>query len=307
VFGIRVTGDRHLSGGAEGEYELEPAFCDADAKVANLEEHGLDAAVVSVDPPFFYYEVEAAAGAALAEVVNEGLRALCERRPDRLRWLATVPLQDPELAADVLARQQRLGCVGVEIGTSVAETPLDDPRLEPFWAAAEELRLPVMLHPAYQHPHPRFDRFHLTNVIGNMLETTIAAERLVMAGVLDRHPALTLLLVHSGGYVAYQAGRLRHARTVRPFPEDAPADPAAYFGRLRFDCLTHDRQALAFLVDRVGAANVLLGTDLPCDMATPEPWTDLVAAVGEEAAQRIAADNAVELYGLDYPAAVATG
>ncbi len=304
AFGLKVTGDRHLSGGPEGEYELEPAFYDADAKVANLESHGLEAAVISVDPPFFYYDIDAGASATLAEVVNDGLRNICAKRPDRLRWMATVPLQDPELAATMLAQQQRAGCVGVEIGTSTGARRLDDAALEPFWAATEELGLPVMLHPAYQHPHPGFDAFHLTNVIGNMLETTIAIERLILAGVLDRHPGVTVLIVHSGGYVAYQQGRLRHARQVRSYPESTPRDPAAYFGRVKFDCLTHDRQALEFLVAKVGADNVLMGTDLPCDMATPEPWTELVAATDYETACRIAGENVAEVFGLPQVAAV---
>ena len=148
-----------MSGGAEGEYELEPEFYDADAKVRNLEEHGLDGAVVSVDPPFFYYEVDADAAAALAEIVNDGLRDMAARRPDRLWWMATVPLQDPQRAAEVLAEQRSRGCVGVEIGTSTGAARLDEPQFEPFWAAAAELGLPVLLHPAYQHPHPGYSRF----------------------------------------------------------------------------------------------------------------------------------------------------
>jgi aminocarboxymuconate-semialdehyde decarboxylase len=293
-----VVGPRHLSGGPEGEYELQPEFCDADAKVANLEAHGLDSAVISVDPPFFYYDVDADAGAAIAELINDGLRAMSAARPDRLHWMATVPLQDPELAAKVLLAQRDRGAVGVEIGTSTGARRLDDEVFEPFWAAAAEARLPVMLHPAYQHAHPGFDRFHLTNVIGNMLETTIAIERLILAGVLDRHPGLTILIVHSGGYFAYQQGRLRHARQVRPYPAGTPVDPAEYFGRVRFDTLTHDRQALSFLIDKVGVDNMLMGTDLPCDMATPQPWEDLVAVAGEEVASRIAGDNAGALFGL---------
>ena len=304
VYGLKVTGERHLSGGPEGEYELEDAFCDADAKVANLELAGLDSAVISVDPPFFYYDVETGAGAALADVINEGLRDMCAKRPDRLHWMATVPLQDPDRAAEVLRTQRDAGCVGVEIATSTGERRLDDPALEPFWASAEELGLPVMIHPAYHHDHPGYRDFHLMNVAGNMLETTIAAERLIMSGVLDRHPGIRLVIVHSGGYVAYQQGRLRHARTVRSYPPSAPTDPASYFGQIRFDTLTHDRRALAFLVDRVGPANMLMGTDLPCDMATPHPWTELVAVVGESVAGQIAGDNAAALFGFSGPASV---
>jgi aminocarboxymuconate-semialdehyde decarboxylase len=298
VYGITVTGERHMSGGPEGEYELADEFCDADAKVANLEAAGLDAAIVSVDPPFFHYDVEAGAGAAIAEVINVGLREMCARRPDRLHWMATVPLQDPVWAAAMLAEQKDAGCVAVEVATSTPRHRLDDPELEPFWEAAAALDLPVMLHPAYHHGHPGFRDFHLGNAIGNLLETTIAIERLIMARVLDRYPQLRVVIVHSGGYVAYQQGRLRHARSVRSFASDAPMDPAAYFGQVRFDCLTHDRRALAFLIDRVGVDNMLMGTDLPCDMATPRPWDDLVAVAGEDQARQIAGDNAIDLFHL---------
>lgn len=298
VFGVTVRDGRWMSGGPEGDYELTEGFFDADTKVAELAAHGLEAAIVSVDPPFFYYDVEASAGAALAEVVNRGLRDMCERHPDRLYWNATVPLQDPVLAASVLADQANAGCVGVEIATSTDTRALDDDSFEPLWACAEELGLPVTLHPAYQHPHPRFDRFNLTNTIGNMLETTITVERLIMSGVLDRHPGLRLVTLHSGGYIPYQLGRLRHSRRVRPFPANAPADPEAYLGQLRFDTLTHDRKALAFLIDRVGADNVLMGTDLPCDMASVDPWDDLVAVAGQATATQIAETNVETLFRL---------
>ena len=226
---------------------------------------------------------------------------MAARRPDRLWWMATVPLQDPQRAAEVLAEQRSRGCVGVEIGTSTGAARLDEPQFEPFWAAAAELGLPVLLHPAYQHPHPGYSRFSLQNIVGNMYETTIAIERLIMAGVLDRHPGLTVVIVHSGGYFSYQVGRLRHGRKMRTgsFPPEAPADPRVYFGRVRFDCLTHDTKALRFLIDQVGAANMLMGTDLPCDMATPEPWVALVEAVGEQTATWIAGDNVIELFGLE--------
>ena len=305
VFGIVRAGEYRLGGGPEGEMELTPAFRDADAKVANLERHGLDAAIVSINPPFFHYEVDAGAGAALADAVNEGLREMCAARRDRLWWMATVPLQDPHRSAAVLEEQQQLGCVGVEIGTSTGERRLDDPFFEPFWAAAEGLGLPVMLHPAFQHPHPGYADFQLQNAVGNLFETTIAIERLIMSGTLDRHPGLRVVIVHSGGYFAYQHGRLRHARRVRSFPDGAPEEPLAYVGQIRSDCLTHDHKTLTFLIDQLGAENLLMGTDLPADMASPDPWDALVAAAGEETATKISRDNALELFGLRIPAAAA--
>jgi aminocarboxymuconate-semialdehyde decarboxylase len=179
------------------------------------------------------------------------------------------------------------GAVGAQIGTSVAGTPLADAGLDPFWRAAEQHDMALMLHPAYNNPHPGLEGYHLQNAIGNQLETTVAAERLIVTGVLDRHPGLRLLLVHAGGYLPWQAGRLRHAATVRAELADAPPDPRAYFGRVFADTITHDAAALRFLVDRVGADNVVMGTDLPFDMATPEPVAALEEALDPETARTV--------------------
>jgi aminocarboxymuconate-semialdehyde decarboxylase len=292
VYGVTIE-DGVWSGGVHVNFELAPSFLDAGAKLAELESKGLDAAVVSVSPTIFYYHVDAEAGEAMAVAGNEGLAAMaCER----LRWMASVPLQAPERAAAVLEDAVAAGAVGVEIGTSAAETPLDDPSLEVFWDVAARLRTPVMLHPAYVPKHPRLGDFYLENVIGFPLETTIALERLICAGVFDHHPDLRVVGLHAGGYFPWQAGRLRHARTVRPELADSPADPWSYIGQILLDPITHDADALRYMVDKVGAENIVLGSDLPFDMATPDPLGALRAAVDEETVAQIAERNPAELY-----------
>jgi aminocarboxymuconate-semialdehyde decarboxylase len=156
----------------------------------------------------------------------------------------------------------------------------------------------LMLHPAYNNPHPGLEGYHLQNAIGNQLETTIAAERLIVTGVLDRHPKLRLLLVHAGGYMPWQAGRLRHAATVRAELADSPPDPHDYFGRIVVDTITHDAAALRFLVERVGADNVAMGTDLPFDMATPGPVAALEEAVDVETARQVMEETPQRLFRL---------
>ena len=292
VYGATVE-DGVWRGGVHVNFDLADSFVDARAKLAELESKGLDAAVVSVSPTIFYHHVDAAAGEAMAVAGNEGLAAMAG---ERLRWMAAVPLQAPERAAAVLTEAVQAGAVGVEIGTSAGETPLDDPSLEPFWAAAERLGAPVMLHPAYVPKHPRLQDFYLENVIGFPLETTIAIERLICAGVLDRHPDLRVVLLHAGGYFPWQAGRLLHARTVRPELEQSPADPWSYLGQVLLDPITHDADALRYMVGKVGAENLVLGTDLPFDMATPDPLAALRAAVDEETVAQIAERNPAELY-----------
>jgi aminocarboxymuconate-semialdehyde decarboxylase len=273
-----------------------PSFVDPEAKLAELEAKGLEKAVISAAPPLFYHHADPEAGEAMAQAVNDGLREMAASRPERLRWLASVPLQAPERAVAVLEEALAAGCVGVEIGTAAGPgRRLDTPELDPFWAAAARLGLPVTLHPAYVE-NASLGAYYLENVIGFPLETTVAIERLICAGVLDRHPALRVVLVHAGGFFPWQAGRLRHARTVRPELASSPVDPWSYLPQLWFDPITHDREALRYLVARVGVENVVMGTDLPFDMATPEPMEELRAATDEETAAAIAEGNPSALY-----------
>lgn len=297
VFEVRIR-DGVLSSRDHPDFRLEPSFSDPAAKLAELQSRGLDGAAVSVSPTAFHYDIDPGAAEELARTVNDGLRRLADHDRDRLSWLAHVPLQSPERAVAVLHDAAASGAAGVEVGTSVAGRRLDEPPFDPFWSAAATQGLPVMLHPAYNEPHTGLTPFYLQNVIGNLLETTVAAERLICAGVLDRHAALQLLLVHAGGYYPYQAGRLRHAASVRP-EIPAAVDPWAHLDRLWFDTITHDREALRYLVARVGAERVVLGTDLPFDMATPEPMAELADALDATAVRAVSEENPRRLLGIE--------
>jgi aminocarboxymuconate-semialdehyde decarboxylase len=281
--------------------ELTPEFLDPAVKLEQLDRLGLEAAVVSGAPPLFAYDADAERGEALCRAVNSGLADLCSHDAQRLRWLAHVPLQASDRAAEALRAAAGSGAVGVHIATSVAGTPLDRAGLEPFWDAAEELDMAAMLHPAYNNPHPGLEGYHLQNAVGNQLETTIAAERLIVTGTLDRHPRLRLLLVHAGGYLPWQAGRLRHAATVRQELAGAPSDPWAYPGRIFMDTITHDAAALRHLVERAGPEAVVMGTDLPFDMATPEPVAALEDAVDGDTAAAIMECSPARLFRLEAP------
>jgi aminocarboxymuconate-semialdehyde decarboxylase len=297
LYGVTLTGSR-WRGGVHVDFEVVPSFADPAAKLKELEAKELDAAVVSVAPMVFYYHVDEGAGERMAVAANEGLAEFCAFESDRLAWLATVPMQAPVRAVAVLRDAAAAGCVGVEVGTGVAGRRLDEDEFEPFWAAAAELDLPVTLHPAYtEGVNPALAPFYLENVLGYPFDTTIAIERLICAGVLDRHPGLRIVLVHAGGYFPYQAGRLRHAQTVRPELANSPAEPLSYLDRLFFDIITHDPLALEFLVRRVGRGQVVMGTDLPFDMAPPEPMSLLRAAVDDDVARAIAETNPSALYG----------
>jgi aminocarboxymuconate-semialdehyde decarboxylase len=288
VFGVRRDGDTWI-GGNHVQFHLQESFLSPVAKLAELELVGIDAAVVSAAPPLFYYEVDRGAALELCAAINEGLREFCSHNPDRLKWMAHAPLQDSALAVEILERQAaEPGCVGVEVGSSVAGTRLDERRLEPFWEAAEQLRLPVLIHPdCSYHDYPALESYYLQNVIGYPFETTVAVERLVAAGILARYPDLRVILVHAGGFFPYQAGRLRHATTVRPELAESPPDPWEFLPQLWFDVITHDPGALRFLIDRVGVEQVVLGTDMPFDMGQRSALEDLRAVASDDELRRI--------------------
>ncbi len=300
VYRVELDG-RRWHGGNHVDFTVADEFVETPAKLAQLDALGLDGAIVSGIPPLFYYELDAGPGAAVCEAVNGGLAEMAAESGGRLRWMAHVPLQEPRRAAAMLEQAAADGAVGVHIGTSIAGRRLDETEFEPFWAAAAETGLPVEVHPDFTYDrHPALAPYYLNNVVGLPLETTLTAARLICAGVPDRHPRLRIVLLHGAGFLPYQAGRLRHATTVRPELRDAPADPWSYFGQLAVDTITHDAEALAYLIARIGADNVVLGTDLPFDMAPPDPVGLLRAATGgdEALAARVAGGNAARLYGL---------
>lgn len=279
VFGVRADGDWFVH--PQGyRYPVVPEFVDTDAKVAQMDRLGIDASVLSIAPTLFFYEQPAPDAVRFAERANDALAELVAGEP-RLYGFASLPLQDGERAGAELERAvSELGLVGAQIGTNCGPTPIDAPELDPVLAAAESLGVPLMLHPYYVGPKPMLEDFYFTNSIGNPLDTCTAAARLIHSGVLDRYPDLRVILVHAGGFMPYQIGRLDHAFAVRQEPRVAiEQPPSSYLGRFWLDSITHSDASLEFLASLAGTERIVLGTDLPFDMGDPVPL-DRIRRVG---------------------------
>jgi aminocarboxymuconate-semialdehyde decarboxylase len=257
---------------------------DVETILAGQERLGIDRVLLSPWVPLLYPEAEPEACLERCRIQNEALEGLAQATPDRIAALGAVPLQAPELAAAELGSLAAAGLLsGVEVTASVGGTYIGDPRFEPFWAAAERTRAVVFVHPTTRgFDDPVFGRHYLWNAVGNPFETTIAAAEMTMAGVLERHPGLRVILAHGGGALLALRGRLRHAHEVR---RDARSDlvesPLDSIRRFHFDTVTHDRDLLRAMIDWAGADRVLLGSDYPFDMADPAP-VDTVKALGLE-------------------------
>ncbi len=238
-------------------------------RLRDMDAGGVDVQVLSAAPQTYLYDQEAALCAATSAVQNDQIAKHIADYPERFWGIATLPMQAPERAADELTRAMRkLGLRGAMIGSNVMGKNLDDPSLEPLWAGAEELGAFMFVHPVNVAGSDRLSSYYLRNLVGNPLDTTIAAASLVFGGVMDRHPKLKICLAHAGGFMPYQAGRWVHGWRVRPEPKkNMPAEPATIIGRFLYDTIAHSDQSLAFLIQQAGADRVLLGSDYPYDMA----------------------------------------
>jgi aminocarboxymuconate-semialdehyde decarboxylase len=244
-----------------GAWDLELRLRDMDAAEVDVQ-------VLSVCPQTFLYDRDPALTAALSAIQNEEIAKVVSQHPDRFLGIATLPMQDPERAVAELRRSMtELGLRGAQIGSHVEGRNLDDPSLEPLWAAAAELGAFILVHPQKTAANDRLKSYYLKNLIGNPLDTTIAAASLVFGGVLERYPDLKFCFAHGGGFMPYQTGRMNHGYDVRPEGKvNLKEAPEASIRRLYFDCILHFEPALRYLVETFGADHVLLGSDYPFDM-----------------------------------------
>lgn len=283
-------------------YPLTPGFYDLESRLDDMDALGTDVQVVSIAPPMFVYWADPSIAVDFARLANDSLAQLARESDGRVVSVATLPMQDPDAAAAELVRAvETLGMRGAEIAPVIEHTPLDDPAIVPVLETAQRLGVPLILHPTYVAAKPGLEDFYLTNLIGNPLDTCVSAARLIFSGVLDRLDGLDLVLMHGGGFLPYQIGRLDHGYRVRPESKGCAKEPSSYLTRFTFDTVTHDPRSLDFLVGLVGARHVAYGTDYPYDMAggsLPSQLGGIDLPRAEHAA--VAGGNAARLFGIGH-------
>ena len=291
--GVEIADDggrgRLVVAGTPARMPLHPGLTDVDARIAAMDAAGVAIQLLSSWIDLTAYALPPGQGERLARLFNEAVGEMVTTTPGRFRGLCTVPLQAPERAAATLRHAVTdLRMVGVEIATTVDGRELDDPDLDPFWAAAADLRCLVLLHPLHSLSGRRVRRHFLSNMVGNPAETTIAVGHLVYGGVLERYPDLRVCVVHGGGFVPYQAGRIARGYVARPdLTATALSEPPeASLRRLYFDTVLHDPQAVAALVAFAGVEHVVMGSDYPFEMGDPDPVGTIAKVPGLSDAER---------------------
>jgi aminocarboxymuconate-semialdehyde decarboxylase len=297
-FGTRPDGTLTLVDPGGHATPLVSDLIDPDRQIASMRAQGIDRRTL-VPPPFtLRYDLPVEAGIPWSRAVNDGIAEVAQSRPEAFIGFGTVPLQNPAAAVNELDRAvSELGLRGIEIATNIAGVELDDPGLAPFWSRLEAIGIPVLIHPHHVAGVERMGAFHLRNLIGNPVETALAASRLMFGGVLESYPGLKVILSHGGGALPGIAGRLEHARVVR---SDVPGTRTIQdqMKQFYYDTIVFDPNHLQNLVSMVGADRVVIGTDAPFDMSEGNPVGFVTGSGLDEGSIKTILDNGARLLGM---------
>jgi len=239
-----------------------------DKRLAAMDAQAVDIEVLSINPNWYGRDRELAG--QIVKIQNEKLAELCAAKPDRFAAFASLTLQAPDLAVQELETAVRKqGLKGAAIGGNAGGEPFSDPKFHPVWAKAEELGVPLFIHP---QGVPELNKQlsgngWLTNAIGYPVETTIALSHLIFEGTFDRFARLKVIAAHGGGFLPSYADRSDHACLVNPGGCNADIKlakaPTEYLKQIYFDSLVFTPEALRHLAAQVGVGQLVLGSDYP--------------------------------------------
>ena len=235
-----------------------------DARIAEMDAHGVDLQILSVTIPNVYVGPQARRP-DLARRSNDGLAEAVRRHPRRLAALASVPLPDAAAAVREMERAvSDLDMVGVVVGSNIDGRYLDDPGFFPFFERAQDLDLPILVHPMPPAGPDATYAPGLVPLLGFVFDTSASVARMVLSGVCERLPRLKLILAHLGGTLPFLLQRLDNG--YRAYPEirgNLPRPPSHYLRRLFYDTVSFSVPSLRCALDAVGPNQIVMGTDYP--------------------------------------------
>jgi len=250
-------------------YEERTKGAGLEDRVAVLDKMGIDTALVSVND-FWWWDIkDQGLAKAICTYHNDTLAKWHQQHPDRLFGMASVPLQFPDLAIQMMQDAvSRQNARGIAVGGHVNGEPLSAPKFDGFWAKAVELNQLVFMHPNGSaniiKPDGLAGRGGLGNIVGNPLETTVFLSRLIFDGTFDKFPNLKVGGAHAGGYLPSYLGRTEVACQRTGQTCIIKKKPSDYMkSNILADTMVFSDEGVRHLVAEMGVSQVVFGTDIP--------------------------------------------
>ena len=234
-------------------------------RIEEYTQYNTQVQVICTIPVMFSYWAKTADALELSRFLNDHIAELVQRYPKNYIGLATIPMQDAEAAILELERAKAIGHVGIQIGSNINDENLSEEKFFPIFEACERLDMAVMIHPWQMMGFDSMKKYWLPWLVGMPAETSRAACSLIFGGVLERLPNLRVCFSHAGGSFLPTLGRIEHGFNCRPdlVAIDNPHNPRTYLGKFWVDSITHDIDALEYILKMQGSKRVCLGSDYP--------------------------------------------
>ena len=271
---------------------------DRKLRLKDMDRGKIDMQVISVGLPATCQYTDAEGARALTRAVNEGVAEWVAVAPERFVGVGTVLLHEVDTAISELDYAvNRLKLRGVMSLTNIKGQDLGEKQFWPFWAALEKSGVPIFLHPQGFTQPDRMLKFNLGNTIGQPLEHALAMASLIHEGVLESFPKLKVHFAHGGGYLPFYSGRSDSTHEREPATRvNIKHKPSWYMKRLWYDTVIFDQKMMEYLVDRVGEAKVMMGSDYPWRLWDAFGLVESSKKLGRDAKERILHKNAAALY-----------
>jgi aminocarboxymuconate-semialdehyde decarboxylase len=298
---VRVTYDEHGNPRVHypGDYNiLVPGHRDLEYRQRVLDEHGVATQVLTFTTPGVHVEQPEFA-VDMARKINDAFARSARTSGGRFAALATLPLNDPAASVAELERaMQRLKLPGAMVFSNVNHVPLADERYEPLWKRADELGAVVYIHPTDPAGVEAMMDYWLMPLVGFLMDTTLAAARLVFSGVVERYPRIRWVLTHMGGTIPYLAERLD--RGYRAFAEcrrHISQPPSEYLRTFYLDTVNFNPASVRLALDFAGPHRLLAGSDYPHQIGSLPLMIDTIRKldVSAEIKEKILGGNAAGL------------
>jgi aminocarboxymuconate-semialdehyde decarboxylase len=253
--------------------EVDDNCWSPEKRISECTHHHVDVQVLSTVPVMFSYWAKPKDCLELSKFLNDHIAGIVNKFPKKFIGLGTLPMQDERMAIEELERSKKIGLKGIQIGTNVNQSNLDEERFFSIFKACEELGMAVFIHPWEMMGEKEMQRYWLPWLVGMPAETTRAICSLIFGGIFERLPKLRVAFAHGGGSFPSTVGRIEHGFNCRPdlVAISNKVNPKQYLGKFWIDSLVHDPEMLNYILKMFGPERIALGSDYPFPLGESEP------------------------------------